>query len=203
MHFFNKQVFLCFTLILSGWVQTTMADDKMSDCPDIASISQEQEKELATLTITCANAALEMLNAANDVTSTVAVAEMTIKALNLLIEADDADAPGLDDAEEKLEEVRVETVKKLKSFIDKKSDDCGSTLAILSKLDSGVRDILKNGGTPCKTKRSGGNCSYSGKHCICEKNDVNACYAECPYVGNTRQCLCTQQVETSRCGKKK
>jgi hypothetical protein len=192
MQFFNKKVFLCFTLILSGWVQTAMAEtDKTAtttaNCPDIATISEEQ---LAKFTMTCANAALKILETANDATSTIAAAKMTVNALNLLIEADDADAPGLDDAEDKFEDVRAETVKQLKPFINNERE-CESALKILSKLDSEVRDILNKrgeGDSPCNKERSSGNCHKDGPHCICKLNAVNVCNDGC--IEKRGKCRC-------------
>jgi len=120
MRLFDKKVLLVFTLVFSGWMQTTIVDAKeitMAKCPDPFTISEGKLE--AKYAVKCAEAALGMLKVVPlSVKDAMKAAELTFKSSIFFHHADKSDVPDadVDKAEGKSREALAEMLNKAWKF---------------------------------------------------------------------------------------
>ncbi|MEN8215808.1 MAG: hypothetical protein ABFS56_05425 [Pseudomonadota bacterium] len=140
-----------------------------------------------------ADTASAEVEAAQDATATIKAAEITLQALNKLIEAIVV-TPNMSitaDAQEKFEAVRFQTIRQLHSFIVPESHDCKSVLNILLKLDSKVKNFA------CRQRGEDDflGCQFdrSTQQCKCSRNSAGTC-------PNNKECILLPD-DTCQCSK--
>jgi hypothetical protein len=163
MQLFNKTNILLLTLLIVGWIP--------SGCQNPEKPAAEAAEQAAKL----ADTASVEVEAAQNATATIMAADITLKALNKLIDAIIM-TPNMSitaDAQEKFEVARFKTIRRLHTFLDPESNDCQSVLHKLLKLDSKVKDFA------CHQRGEDDlfGCSFdeSTQQCKCSRTSAGTC----------------------------
>ncbi len=182
MQLFDKTYVFCFAMIFAGGM--------LGGCQR----ADEPAREAAGQATQFTNSAQTEIEAATDVATTMKAAEITLKALDKLIDAIivSSDLSVTANARKKFDVLKFKTVQQLHKFVVPGSSDCQSVLGMLLQLDASVKDFA------CSQRGADDsfNCSIIDEKtqaCQCTRNSAGTCpnNKECTLSADgTCQCRC-------------